>query len=118
MSRRPPQQPPILVVLSVPSADGEATDYVLVVWDGASGEAAVIDVGPTSFAEHCREMDDFREQHPREPVPATTATHEMAFYDVRDSLEETVLTGDRRYCGERLFLAPLRRVTTEHFVFN
>ncbi len=118
MNRRLPQWSPMLVVLSVPGADGETTDYVLVVWDGANHAATVIDVGAASFDEHCREMDDFCEQHPPEPVSAATATHEMALYDVRESLQETVLAGDRRYCGERLFLAPIRRISIEDFVFN
>ena len=118
MSRRPPQMSPMLVVLNVPGADGETTDYVLLVWDGASAEATVITDDEGSFDEHSREMDDFREQHQWQPVPAKTNTHEMALYDVRESLEETALAGDRCYCGERLFLAPMRRVTTEHFIFN
>ncbi len=118
MSRRPPQRSPMLMVLSVPGADGEITDYVIVLWDGASGEATVINGGAGSFDEHCREMDDFREWHPRQSVPETTTTHEMALYDVRASLEDTVLGGDLCYRGERLFLAPMRRLTTEHFVFN
>ncbi len=108
----------MLVVLSVPSADGETTDYVLVVWDGASGEATVIAGDAASFDEHCREMDDFRKQHPQESASAGITTHEMALYDVRASLAETVFSGDVCYRGERLFLAPMHRVTIEHFVFN
>ncbi len=118
MSRRPPQMSPMLVVLNVPGADGETTDYVILVWDGASAEATVITGDERSFDEHSREMGDFCEQHQWQPVPAVTNTHEMALYDVRESLEETVLAGDRRYCGERLFLAPMRRVTIDRFVFN
>ncbi len=118
MGKRSTPMSPMLVVLSVPSTDGETTDYVLVVWDGASGEATVISGDGASFDEHCREMDDFREGHPREPVSAGITTHEMALYDVRESLAATVFSGDVCYGGERLFLAPMHQVTIENFVFN
>jgi hypothetical protein len=63
-------------------------------------------------------MDDFREGHSQEPVSAEITTHEMAPYDVRESLAATVFSGDACYRGERLLLAPMHQVTIKHFVFN